>query len=166
MRPPSYMRSVVDRNFVLRCIPVFCSVREGKVVRSAVNKMAALSGATVAPLPCLGTCITAPYSEPAQCGPHYNITEDPFLGAFAKFAENDSELRHVCPSVWINLAPARRIFFFKLNLISQCISKICRENSMLIKNISWLIVTLREALCALINQLISRSVLLRMRNVS
>jgi len=40
---------------------------------------------TVDPLRCSGTCNTAPYAEPAECGPHYHITEDPFLGAFAKF---------------------------------------------------------------------------------
>jgi len=61
--------------FISSCVD--WSLREGSVVRSAVDKTAALFGVTTAPLPCSGTCIAAPYAEPAECCPHYHITEEP-----------------------------------------------------------------------------------------
>jgi hypothetical protein len=60
------------------------------------------------------------------------ITICRFLGAFAKIAENNNYILHVCQSAWSNSALTWQIFM-KFDL--RIFSKICRENSSFITRI-------------------------------
>jgi len=53
-----------------------------------------------------------------------------FLGAFAELRKKkDYYLRHVCPSVRTHGTTRLSLYGFSLNLISEYLSKICRETS-------------------------------------
>jgi hypothetical protein len=71
----------------------------------------------------------------------------------------------VCPSVCLSVRIGQlcsQMYEFKLNKMFQYFSKICEENSNIIKNLTKITGTLHENLRTF---MISRSVLLRIRNV-
>jgi hypothetical protein len=83
---------------------------------------------------------------------------------FHKIAKIYNLLLHVCPSVFPHGRTRITLHGFSLNLIFENFSKICRENSSFVKNRTKITDTLHEDQYTFF--IISRSFLLRMRNVS
>ena len=86
------------------------------------------------------------------------------LKRLLKTAKSGYWLPHVCPSVRIEKLGSQWTNFHEICYLSTFFSKICRENSNFIKILTIINATLQEHQYTFL--IISRSVLLRMKNVS